>query len=89
VARADSPSACYTGPAVLFPYDPKDQTGMKKIREKLDEQGQEFYEAKSDALGFTAFFWIEYADVPEVEELKLIEGVSFTRVSMCYDREGD
>ncbi|KAK4040087.1 pectate lyase superfamily protein-domain-containing protein [Parachaetomium inaequale] len=71
VARSASPHAAdcstYAGPAIIYPKNPKDQAGIQRIRDKL--QGEELHEARSDALGFTAFFWVEVLDRDELKQL--------------------
>jgi hypothetical protein len=79
VARSASPVAddCsdYAGPAIVYPKNPKDHAGIQRIRDKLD--GEELHEARSDALGFTAFFWVDGLDRDELKELNdMVDEVS-------------
>jgi hypothetical protein len=76
-ARAD-PTCTPTPPVpvVVYPQNPKDQVGIQKIRDKLQEQGQTFIEVKSDRLSFTAFFWVEEVEQQELEELNEVPAVS-------------
>lgn len=64
------------GPAIVYPKRPKDKASIQAIRDLLVQQQQYFHEARSNALGFTAFFWIGFAEQPELDALNNLEQVS-------------
>jgi hypothetical protein len=76
---SDDGSDCdsdYAKPAIVYLLDGKNQAAVQRIRDKLQEQNQNFYEARSDRLAFTAFFWVEEVFRAESDELKNVPGVS-------------
>jgi hypothetical protein len=81
-AQAAAGNDCpgYFGPLIIFPNDPKDQTGMQRIRSLLEQQQQTFFESRSDKLGFTAFFWVEEVDAEEMTEIRDNTGQVSTRI---------
>ncbi|KAK4247523.1 glucan 1,3-beta-glucosidase [Corynascus novoguineensis] len=77
VARATSPSpsGCSptNGPAIIYPKNPKDDSSVRRIRDKLSAmkiEVEDTHEARSDALGFTAFFWVEYLSSTDMNSLR-------------------
>ena len=76
VSSSATVSATY-GPAIIYPMEPKDKTEIKAIRDRLDEEGLGFVEIKSDALGFTAFFWVASIEKTALEALETKDEVDF------------
>lgn len=74
--RATECPSSYVGPAIIYLKDRRDQTVIQTIRNKLAEQQQEFHEARSETLGYTAYFWVKDVDKQEFDELKGLDVVS-------------
>ncbi len=68
-AVTSSATATY-GPAIIYPREPKDKTEIELIRDRLDNKDLDFLEIKSDALGFTAFFWLSSVEKGDLEDLQ-------------------
>ena len=88
VSSSATASATY-GPAIIYPKEPKDQMEIGVIRNKLDDLELIFLEIKSDALGFTAFFWISSIEKNDLDEFQQ----NFNEVALAYyyedSRRGD
>ena len=53
---------------------------MGKIKDELEEKDIVYFEAKSDTLGFTAFFWLEDVFGDEFDDLDSLDEVgAFTK----------
>jgi len=94
VARRGSGSdgdCVYKQPAIIYPKNPKDQSSIQKIRDKLKQIEEldgigDMHEAKSDALRFTAFFWVEQLDSVDLEELNQMED-DVSNLQICMVNE--
>jgi len=96
VARATStsPSDCSPtdGPAIIYPKNPKDDSSVRRIREKLraiNIEVEDTHEARSDALGFTAFFWVENISSADMNSLRdMVDDVSAFQIFSNLAYEG-
>ena len=73
----DSDSDCddeFGSDSIIYLRDPKDSVAAQKIRDMLADEV--FHEARSEALKFTAFFWVEQLGDNTAAIMKKMDEVS-------------